>query len=57
MVEVEEGYKIIFGIRIYYKLYKADNKEKKLITLHGGPGGSHDYLIPLADLANYGVNV
>ncbi len=55
-MEIEEGYKTIFGIKIYYKLYKTGSN-KKLITLHGGPGGSHDYLIPLADLANYGINV
>lgn len=56
MVEIEEGYKNIFGLRIYYKLYKG-NTNRKLMVLHGGPGGTHDYLIPLADLANYGITV
>ncbi|WP_338599072.1 proline iminopeptidase-family hydrolase [Sulfolobus tengchongensis] len=57
MINIEEGYRNILGIRIYYKMYKASNSNKNLITLHGGPGGSHDYLIPLAELANYGINV
>ncbi|AAY81245.1 proline iminopeptidase [Sulfolobus acidocaldarius] len=55
-MEIEEGYKNILGLRIYYKLFKA-NSEKKLITLHGGPGGSHDYLEPLSELSKHGVNV
>jgi len=56
-INVEEGYKRIFGINIYYKLYRVKGSNRNLVTLHGGPGGSHDYLIPLADLSNYGINV
>jgi pimeloyl-ACP methyl ester carboxylesterase len=29
----------------------ANRTKRHLIVLHGGPGLSHDYLIPLADLA------
>lgn len=52
---IEEGYKNVLGIKIYYKLYKGG--KYNLMTLHGGPGGSHDYLLPLAELAKYNINV
>jgi proline iminopeptidase len=55
--KVEEGYKTINGIRIYYKYLHANNALASLMTMHGGPGMSHDYLLPLSDLANYGINV
>ena len=32
----------------------ADQTQPPLVALHGGPGGSHDYLLPLTDLARGG---
>ena len=46
----------IYGLRIYFKLYDASSRIN-LMVLHGGPGASHDYLLPLAELSNYGINV
>ncbi len=57
MKNIEEGYKNIKGIKIYYKIFRAENEVAKLMTLHGGPGMSHDYLLPLADLAKNGITV
>ncbi|MCW6168339.1 MAG: proline iminopeptidase-family hydrolase [Thermoplasmatales archaeon] len=56
-VNISEGYAKIFGIKIYFKLFKAENEKATLMTMHGGPGMSHDYLLPVADLANRGISV
>lgn len=53
----KEGFFDIYGIKIYYKIFNADKAYANLITLHGGPGGTHDYLLPLAELSNRGINV
>lgn len=55
--EMEEGYTIVQGLRIYYKIFHASNEKAKLLTMHGGPGMSHDYLLPLADLSDNGITV
>jgi L-proline amide hydrolase len=44
----------------WYKIVtpaQADNSKKPLITLHGGPGATHDYLLSMADLASDGRQV
>ena len=44
----------------WYKIVRpaqADNSKKPLITLHGGPGATHDYLLSMADLAGDGRQV
>ncbi|MEM0158536.1 MAG: proline iminopeptidase-family hydrolase [Thermoplasmataceae archaeon] len=56
-ITVQDGYKVIKGIRIYYKIFKAKEERAKLLTMHGGPGMSHDYLLPLSDLAQSGITV
>ncbi len=55
-MDIEEGYLNILGLRIYYKFYRAHSR-LNLMVLHGGPGASHDYLIPLAELSSYNINV
>jgi proline iminopeptidase len=40
---VEEGFVDAHGVLIYYKTL---GKGQPLIILHGGPGASHDYLLP-----------
>ena len=52
----EDGYLKIEGINIYFKRFGKGNKHK-LIALHGGPGASHDYLIPLGELADRDFDV
>lgn len=54
--EFEEGFVGINGIRVYYRRFGRGNKYK-LIALHGGPGGTHNYLLPLSDLASKDVDV
>ncbi|MER3602341.1 MAG: proline iminopeptidase [Nitrososphaerota archaeon] len=52
---VKEGYLDVFGARLYYKSFGRGNT--KLLCLHGGPGATHDYLLPLADLAGDDLQV
>ncbi len=53
----EDGFLEIQGIRIFYRIFRAERERAKLITMHGGPGMSHDYLLPLADLSDHGITV
>jgi proline iminopeptidase len=43
VLKIEEGYVDARGVFIYYKSLGSG---PPLILLHGGPGGSHDYLLP-----------
>ncbi len=52
----EEGFVNVNGLNLYYVRFGKGNKYK-LLTLHGGPGGTHSYLLPLADLASRGFDV
>jgi len=55
----KEGFISHQGYRLWYRVVgKKDKKEKiPLLVLHGGPGASHDYLEPLADMAATGRRV
>ena len=53
----EEGFVEINGIRLFYRIFRAKQERARLLTLHGGPGMSHDYLLPLADLSKRGITV
>jgi proline iminopeptidase len=41
--KIEEGFVDVSGVFIYYK---ALGSGEPLVILHGGPGASHDYLLP-----------
>jgi len=43
--------------RIYLRTFGAHNRGRTLLCLHGGPGGTHDYVLPLSDLAGSGFRV
>jgi proline iminopeptidase len=55
--KVSEGHYEIQELKIYYKRFDAGEGARKLLTLHGGPGMSHDYLLPLSELAKRGITV
>lgn len=57
MTPFEEKYLQILGLEIYTKTFKAKDEFATLLTMHGGPGMSHDYLLSLADLSDKGVTV
>jgi proline iminopeptidase len=52
-----EGFVKINGLNLFYKKYVPDSYKAKMLCLHGGPGMSHDYLLPLSDLAHFGIEV
>jgi len=45
------------GHRLFYRSFGREKGLPTLLGLHGGPGASHDYLVPLADLTAYGYRV
>ncbi|MGC8515190.1 MAG: proline iminopeptidase-family hydrolase [Thermoplasmata archaeon] len=55
--EPKEKYVEVLGLKIYCKIFTANPEKAVLLTMHGGPGMSHDYLLPLADLSNRGITV
>lgn len=50
-IEVQQGYVPVTGGRVWYKIVGAGHAIP-LLALHGGPGAAHDYLEPLAELAD-----
>lgn len=46
-----EGYAAVPGGRIYWRRFGSGPKTP-LLTLHGGPGAAHNYLLPLKALAD-----
>jgi proline iminopeptidase len=48
----------VLGYNLYYEMYEPAGETKgTVLCLHGGPGAPHDYLLSLADLADYGYKV
>jgi len=45
------------GYKIYVRTFGPANGDRTLLCVHGGPGGTHDYLLPLADLVREGLRV
>ncbi len=56
-IKSSEGYANVLGYKLYYKAFGDGNKKGTVLCLHGGPGSTHDYLTPLADLTKYGYRV
>lgn len=51
-----EGFVRVAGFSIYYRS-EGEPARGTVLGLHGGPGGSYDYLVPLFALANHGYRV
>lgn len=54
--EASEGYVKVLGFRLFYRIF-GEPRKGTILCLHGGPGGTHDYLLPMADLTKYGYRV
>jgi proline iminopeptidase len=52
-----EGHLPIRGYEFFWKSFGDDGSKGTVVMLHGGPGGSHDYLLSFADLARQGYRV
>ncbi len=55
-MEPSEGYVNILGYRLFYRSYGTPTNGT-VLCLHGGPGATHDYLLSLEDLAQFGYRV
>ena len=55
-MEPIEGYVKILGFNLFYRTYGRPTKGT-VLCLHGGPGATHDYLLSLEDLAQFGYRV
>ena len=51
-----EGFASVLGFDLFYRQFGEPSKGE-VLGLHGGPGATHDYLIPLGDLARHGYRV
>ncbi|MEM0120430.1 MAG: proline iminopeptidase-family hydrolase [Thermoprotei archaeon] len=56
MTSYREGYVDVMGVKLYFRV-SGEGGKTKLICLHGGPGGSCDYLSPLLRLSESGLEV
>jgi proline iminopeptidase len=54
-----DGFVSVLGYNLYYKIFEAEDTIDKgdLLCLHGGPGMTHDYILPLQDMVNFGYRV
>ncbi len=51
-----KGFVEVLGFNLFYRTFGRP-KKGTVLCLHGGPGATHDYLLPLADLAKHGYKV
>jgi proline iminopeptidase len=56
-VREHDGFLSVGGLRIYHRTFEPSSYAGTLLALHGGPGAHHEYLLPLADLAERGYRV
>jgi proline-specific peptidase len=56
-VRIRDGKITVNKLNLYYKRFIPSDVKATLLCLHGGPGMSHDYLLPLSDLSREGVEV
>lgn len=52
----QQGYVRVGGKRLFYRRV-GERLRGTILVLHGGPGFTHEYLMPLADLAGAGYEV
>jgi len=53
----EIGFAPATGFRLYYEIYGRARAKGTVLGIHGGPGGTHEYLHPLQDLVRRGYRV
>ncbi|MGI0129699.1 MAG: proline iminopeptidase-family hydrolase [Thermoplasmata archaeon] len=52
-----DGFVPVHGYRFYWKSFGEPGTAGTIVALHGGPGGTHDYLLCLADMVAHGYRV
>lgn len=48
---MKDGYVQVLGYKLYYKEF-GEPVKGTVLCLHGGPGATHEYMLPLAELAS-----
>ena len=56
-VTTSEGYVEVLGFKLFYSMFTPSSPTDVVLCLHGGPGATHDYILPLKDLARMGHKV
>lgn len=56
-IKKSQGRVKVLGFNLFFKIFCPTRYRSTLVCLHGGPGATHDYILPLSDLANYGFRV
>ena len=56
-MEDQEGFVRVLGYNLYYRSAGPPEAKATVLTLHGGPGSSHDYILSLRDLTRWGYRV
>ncbi len=56
-MEDQEGFVSVLGYKQYYRVAGPSDAPATILTLHGGPGSSHHYLLSLRDLTRWGYRV
>jgi proline iminopeptidase len=51
-----QGFIRVLGYRLFFRSFGTGSKGV-VLCLHGGPGATHDYMLPVADLAELGYRV
>ncbi|MGI0140578.1 MAG: proline iminopeptidase-family hydrolase [Thermoplasmata archaeon] len=54
---MSEGTTTVTGYPVFYRICGDASARETVLCLHGGPGATHDYLQPLADLGRRGYRV
>jgi proline iminopeptidase len=52
-----EGWAGIHGYRLYWRSLGLTGAKGTVLVVHGGPGGTHDYLLAFNDLARLGYRI
>ena len=56
-IKKTEGLVNVMGYNLFYRVFTPPSARATIVCLHGGPGATHDYLLPMRDLAKLGYRV
>lgn len=52
----DKGFVTVLGFKLFFRSF-GEAKRGNILCLHGGPGMTHDYMLPMADLSEHGYRV
>ncbi len=54
---MRDGHVRVLGHEMFYRICGPKDAPETVLCIHGGPGATHDYLQPFADLSRHGYRV